>query len=58
MSVYPMLAGIHFTGSTAVFRKMWKDVANNLESGPILALLEKQEEKISSLPTLTVILKH
>ena len=26
------LAGIHFTGSTAVFRKMWRDVANNLES--------------------------
>ena len=24
------LAGIHFTGSTAVFRKMWKDVADNL----------------------------
>lgn len=29
---HPMLAGIHFTGSTAVFRKMWKDVANNLEN--------------------------
>ena len=27
---HPMLAGIHFTGSTAVFRKMWKDVADNL----------------------------
>ena len=25
-----MLAGIHFTGSTSVFRQMWKDVANNL----------------------------
>ena len=29
---HPMLAGIHFTGSTSVFRKMWKDVANNLEN--------------------------
>jgi 1-pyrroline-5-carboxylate dehydrogenase len=29
---HPMLAGIHFTGSTAVFRKMWRDVANNLEN--------------------------
>jgi 1-pyrroline-5-carboxylate dehydrogenase len=29
---HPQLAGIHFTGSTAVFRKMWKDVANNLEN--------------------------
>ena len=27
---HPMLAGIHFTGSTSVFRQMWKDVANNL----------------------------
>ncbi len=26
------LAGVHFTGSTAVFRKMWKDIANNLEN--------------------------
>ena len=29
---HPMLAGIHFTGSTAVFRNMWRDVANNLEN--------------------------
>ncbi len=29
---HPMLAGIHFTGSTAVFRKMWRDIANNLEN--------------------------
>ena len=29
---HPMLAGIHFTGSTNVFRKMWRDVANNLEN--------------------------
>src|SRR5439155_6903032 len=28
---HPMLAGIHFTGSTDVFRMMWKRVANNLE---------------------------
>ena len=27
---HTMLAGIHFTGSTSVFRQMWKDVANNL----------------------------
>jgi len=26
------LAGIHFTGSTRVFRQMWRDVANNLEN--------------------------
>lgn len=24
-------AGIHFTGSTGVFRSLWKDIANNLE---------------------------
>ena len=29
---HPQLAGIHFTGSTTVFRQMWKDVANNLEN--------------------------
>ena len=29
---HPDLAGIHFTGSTAVFRKLWRDVANNLEN--------------------------
>ena len=28
----PDLAGIHFTGSTAVFNQMWRTVANNLES--------------------------
>ncbi|MCH1538014.1 MAG: L-glutamate gamma-semialdehyde dehydrogenase [Candidatus Poseidonia sp.] len=28
---HPELAGIHFTGSTQVFRQMWRDVANNLE---------------------------
>ena len=26
------LAGIHFTGSTRLFRQMWRDVANNLEN--------------------------
>ena len=29
---HPDLAGVHFTGSTAVFRKLWRDIANNLES--------------------------
>ncbi|MAW23031.1 MAG: 1-pyrroline-5-carboxylate dehydrogenase [Euryarchaeota archaeon] len=29
---HPDLAGIHFTGSTAVFRKLWRDIANNLEN--------------------------
>ncbi len=29
---HPELAGVHFTGSTSVFRKMWKDIANNLEN--------------------------
>ena len=28
---HPDLAGVHFTGSTAVFRKLWRDIANNLE---------------------------
>ena len=28
---HPSLAGIHFTGSTAVFHRMWKTVAENLE---------------------------
>jgi 1-pyrroline-5-carboxylate dehydrogenase len=28
----PDLAGIHFTGSTAVFNGMWRTVANNLET--------------------------
>lgn len=26
------LAGIHFTGSTEVFRHMWKTVGNNIEN--------------------------
>ncbi len=29
---HPMLAGIHFTGSTATFRTMWRTVAENLEN--------------------------
>src|SRR5262249_59227612 len=28
----PPLAGIHFTGSTAVFNGMWRSVAQNLDS--------------------------
>jgi 1-pyrroline-5-carboxylate dehydrogenase len=28
---HPMLAGVHFTGSTEVFRMMWKRVSENLE---------------------------
>jgi 1-pyrroline-5-carboxylate dehydrogenase len=28
---HPMLAGIHFTGSTDVFRMMWKRVAENID---------------------------
>lgn len=28
----PMLAGIHFTGSTATFNSMWRTIAGNLES--------------------------
>jgi len=27
----PSFSGLHFTGSTFVFRKLWKDIANNLE---------------------------
>jgi 1-pyrroline-5-carboxylate dehydrogenase len=28
---HPMLAGIHFTGSTGTFNHMWKAIANNIE---------------------------
>ena len=28
---HPELAGIHFTGSTAVFRSLWQTIGNNLE---------------------------
>ncbi len=28
----PDLAGIHFTGSTAVFQKLWRSVGNNIEN--------------------------
>ncbi|HEX6493385.1 MAG TPA: aldehyde dehydrogenase family protein, partial [Candidatus Dormibacteraeota bacterium] len=29
---HPALAGIHFTGSTAVFRSMWRNVAANIDN--------------------------
>lgn len=29
---HPDLAGIHFTGSTAVFKSMWKTVGNNIDN--------------------------
>ncbi|MEM4735943.1 MAG: L-glutamate gamma-semialdehyde dehydrogenase [Candidatus Thorarchaeota archaeon] len=29
---HPQLAGVHFTGSTAVFREMWKTVGENISS--------------------------
>ena len=28
---HPLFAGLHFTGSTAVFKKLWKDIAQNLD---------------------------
>jgi len=28
---HPSFAGLHFTGSTAVFKKLWKDIAQNLD---------------------------
>ncbi len=28
----PNLAGVHFTGSTAVFQSMWKDIGNNIDN--------------------------
>ncbi|GAA93829.1 uncharacterized protein L969DRAFT_92254 [Mixia osmundae IAM 14324] len=28
---HPLFAGLHFTGSTAVFKKLWKDIASNIE---------------------------
>lgn len=32
VTAHPMLAGIHFTGSTATFNSLWKSVAANLET--------------------------
>jgi len=29
---HKQFAGLHFTGSTGVFRQLWKDIANNLET--------------------------
>ncbi|KAG0006926.1 1-pyrroline-5-carboxylate dehydrogenase [Modicella reniformis] len=29
---HPEFAALHFTGSTHVFRKLWKDIANNIEN--------------------------
>jgi len=29
---HPQFSGLHFTGSTAVFRHLWKDIAHNLEN--------------------------
>jgi len=29
---HPLFAGLHFTGSTAVFKKLWKDIAQNLDN--------------------------
>lgn len=28
---HPEFAALHFTGSTAIFKKLWKDIASNLE---------------------------
>lgn len=28
---HPSFAGLHFTGSTFVFKKLWKDIASNLD---------------------------
>jgi 1-pyrroline-5-carboxylate dehydrogenase len=28
---HPKFAGLHYTGSTAVFKKLWKDIANNID---------------------------
>jgi len=30
----PHLAGVHFTGSTAVFQGMWKTIGNNITNSP------------------------
>jgi len=29
---HPAFAGLHFTGSTFVFKKLWKDIAANLDN--------------------------
>lgn len=29
---HPDFAALHFTGSTAVFKKLWKDIAANLDT--------------------------
>lgn len=28
---HPSFAGLHFTGSTFIFKKLWKDIASNLD---------------------------
>lgn len=28
---HPLFAGLHFTGSTAIFKQLWKDIAQNLD---------------------------
>ena len=28
---HPFFAGLHFTGSTTIFKKLWKDIAQNLD---------------------------
>ncbi|KAF9651197.1 delta-1-pyrroline-5-carboxylate dehydrogenase [Thelephora ganbajun] len=28
---HPLFAGLHFTGSTAIFKRLWKDIAQNLD---------------------------
>ena len=29
---HPLFAGLHFTGSTGVFKKLWKEIAQNLDN--------------------------
>ena len=41
----PDLAGIHFTGSTAVFNGMWRSVASNLEQLPQLSAHRRRDRR-------------
>ena len=44
-SITPSFAGIHFTGSTDVFRTMWKRVADNLERYKTLPAARRRDRR-------------
>ena len=49
----PDFSGLHFTGSTHIFKELWKQIGTTFTTTKhIRVLLAKQVEKILSLPTL------